>query len=83
MGELPGSELPISEWLDEFQQKIQRDTWDTRVEVSSCFEAKGFDFKLTVRCRAFENDKLIFSRGWSENVPRMLAPPYNAEGDKP
>ena len=53
-------------------EELERQDWRIRTETYSAMTADAEAFLLTARIEAYENDELVFSRDFSEKIPRQL-----------
>ena len=51
-------------------QTLKRDSWSVRTEAFTTMRSDGENFHLTGRIEAYEGEKLVFERDFSEIVPR-------------
>jgi uncharacterized protein len=64
-------DVPLSaQGQTHWTQTLRRGSWNVRTEASTQMRSDGVWFHLTGRVEAFEDDKLILSRDFSESVRR-------------
>ncbi len=51
-------------------QTLKRDAWNIRTEAFASMTSTACDFHLSGRVEAYENERLIFARDYSQTIPR-------------
>jgi len=53
-----------------WSEELEREDWRVRTETYSGMRADATHFHLTARIEAYEDDELVFEKGFAETIPR-------------